>query len=125
VLGLKSGGWQRDQARHISAAWLERYQHIDAILAADDEMALGAADAVEAAARQGIIITGFDANADALLAIRGGTLHATIDQQPELQARSAMQLMVRHLESGAAFPPVQLWDRIQLITAENVVQFQK
>jgi ribose transport system substrate-binding protein len=125
VLGLKSGGWRRGQARHITTAWLERHRHIDAILAADDEMALGAADAVQAAARQGIIITGFDANADALLAIRGGTLHATIDQQPELLARSAMQLMVRHLESGTSFPPIRLWDNIQLITTENVVNFQK
>lgn len=125
VLGLESGGWQRDRAHDITAGWLQRFHTIDAILAADDVMALGAADAIEAVNRQGIIITGFDANADALLAIRAGRIHATVAQQPELQAFSAVQLMVRHLESGASFPPVQLWDNIHLITAENVVQFQK
>jgi ribose transport system substrate-binding protein len=65
---------------------------------------LGAADAIETAGRTDIIVTGFDANADALLAIRSGRLHATVYQAPKQQARRAMQLMVRHLESGVPFP---------------------
>lgn len=125
VLGLRSGHWQRQEAQRITAGWLERFSDIDAILAADDVMALGAADAIDSAARQGIIVTGFDANADALLAIRYGRMHATVDQLPKQQARHAVELMVRHLESGTEFPPTQLWSDIRLITAENVIEFQE
>lgn len=125
VLGLRSGHWQRDTARKIAADWLKRFDHIGAIMAADDVMALGVVDALKAAGRHDIIVTGFDANADALLAIRQGDMQATIEQAPKLLARRAVQLMVRHLETGETFPPTQLWNDIRLVTAENVVQFQR
>jgi hypothetical protein len=46
------------------------------------------------------------------------------NQAPKQQARRAMQLMVRHLESGAPFPPTLLFDNIHLITYENVTRYQ-
>ena len=124
VLGLGSTDWQRQEAQNITREWLERLKDIDAILAGDDQMALGAADAIANAGRTDIIVTGFDANADALLAIRSGRLHATVYQAPKQQARRAMQLMVRHLESGVPFPPTLLFDSIHLITNENVTRYQ-
>lgn len=125
VLGIRMALWNRQAAQTITAEWLERHGEIDAILAANDMMALGAIDAMTTAGRTGIVVTGFDANADALLAIRNGHLHATVDQAPTQQARRAMHLMVRHLESGVSFPPVLLFDSIHLITAENVLYYQR
>lgn len=124
VLGLRSAHWQRQEARIITREWLARLDKVDAIMAGDDQMALGAADAIADAKRTNVIVTGFDANADALLAIREGRLHATVDQAPKQQARRAMQLMVRHLESGVSFPPTLLFDSIHLITIENVTDYQ-
>lgn len=125
VLGMRTAMWERQEAQSMTADWLERHGEIDAILAANDMMALGAIDAMTAAGRAGIIVTGFDANAEALLAIRSGRLHATVDQAPTQQARRAMHLMVRHLESGVSFPPMLLFDSIHLITAENVLYYQR
>jgi ribose transport system substrate-binding protein len=125
VLGIRTALWERQAAHDITAEWLEQHGVIDAILAASDMMALGTIDAIAAAGRAGIIVTGFDANAEALLAIRNGRLHATVDQAPTQQARRAMHLMVRHLESGVSFPPVLLFDSIHLITAENVFYYQR
>ncbi|GGO84508.1 hypothetical protein GCM10011348_30930 [Marinobacterium nitratireducens] len=124
VLSMGTANWQRHQAEAITAEWLQRFQQVDAIMAADDVMALGAADAIAKAGRHNILVTGFDANADALLAIRTGRLHATIAQAPKQQARRAVQLMVRHLQSGVLFPPALLYDSIHLITSENVADYQ-
>ncbi len=125
VLGLSSGRWQRVEAQRVAAIWLSRFENIDAIMAADDVMALGVADAIQAAGRSNILVTGFDANADALLAIRQGRVHATIDQVPKRQARRAVQLMVRHLETGEPFPQMLLWSHLRLVTGENVRDFQQ
>lgn len=124
VLGMGTARWQRQQAEEITTAWLERHARVDAIMAADDVMALGAADAIAKAGRSNILVTGFDANAEALVAIRAGRLNATIAQAPQQQARRAVQLMIRHLQSGVLFPPTLLFDSIHLITAENVTDYQ-
>ena len=123
VLEMRSANWRRDEARRLTARWLENHEHIDAILAANDAMAMGAAEAVEAAGRRGILITGVDANRDALEAIHAGRMHATVDQTPGLQARQAVQLVLRHLERGERYPPLSTWRESPLITADNVEAF--
>lgn len=123
VLGLSSGHWQRAEAQRVAAHWLQRFDTIDAILAVDDVMALGIADALDADPGRNILVTGFDANTDALLAIRHGRLHATVDQVPKRQARRAVQLMVRHLETGEPLPATLLWSDLRLVTVENVQEF--
>jgi ribose transport system substrate-binding protein len=107
-------------ARNIIAASLAQYADIDAILAENDAMALGAAQAVAEARRPGIIITGFDATDAGLAAIQAGQVSATIDQAPGKQARLAVQLLVRHLERGEKFPPTIYLPETPLVTKENV-----
>ena len=120
VLDARSADWEIEPARKITAAWLPDYADIDAILAANDNMALGAAQAVAEARRPGIIITGFDATDAGLAAIQAGQVSATIDQAPGKQARLAVQLLVRHLEKGEKFPPTIFLSEIPLVTKENV-----
>ena len=120
VLDTQSGNWKRDRAREITSEWLQQYPQVDAIIAANDEMALGASKAVAAAKREGISIVGFDAVEPALTAIKEGKMAATIDQLPSQQARLAIQLAVRHLESGETFPPIVVLPEISLIDEENV-----
>jgi ribose transport system substrate-binding protein len=120
VLNANSADWEVEPARQISAAWLSEYAHVDAILAANDNMALGAAQAVAQARKPGIIITGFDATDAGLAAIQAGQVSATIDQAPAKQARLAVQLLVRHLEKGETFPPTIFLSEIPLVTQENV-----
>ena len=120
VLDARSADWEIEPARQITAAWLPNYADIDAILAANDNMALGAAQAVAEARRPGIIITGFDATDAGLAAIQAGQVSATIDQAPGKQARLAVQLLVRHLEKGEKFPPTIFLSEIPLVTKENV-----
>jgi ribose transport system substrate-binding protein len=120
VLDARSADWEIEPARKITTGWLAEYANIDAILAANDNMALGAAQAVAEAGRRGIIITGFDATDAGLAAIQAGQVSATIDQAPGKQARLAVQLLVRHLEKGEKFPPTIFLSDIPLVTQENV-----
>jgi ribose transport system substrate-binding protein len=123
VLDMQTAQWQRSEALRVTEDWLQRFPEIDAIIASNDEMGLGASEAVAASGREGIIITGFDANNDALIAIQEGRMHATIDQVPDKQARQAVQLMVQHLENGTTFPPRIPWQDITMVTQENIDEF--
>lgn len=123
VLGVESANWHKDEAYEITKKWLEQFSEIDAIVAANDNMGLGAAQAIAEAEREGILVTGFDANEDALLAIKDGQMHASIDQVPGRQARQAIQLMIRHLENGETFPEFMPWQDIIMANTENIDQF--
>jgi ribose transport system substrate-binding protein len=123
VLDASSADWEVEPAQQITAVWLSEYADVDAILAANDNMALGAAQAVAEARRPGIIITGFDATGAGLAAIQAGQVSATIDQAPAKQAYLAVQLLVRHLEKGEKFPPTIFLSEIPLVTRENVEDY--
>ncbi|WP_241523953.1 substrate-binding domain-containing protein [Oceaniglobus indicus] len=71
----------------------------DVIVAANDDMALGAMQVVQ---EQGldIAIIGFDALPEALAAVRDGGLTATIEQMPGGQSAQAMEAMVAYLREG-------------------------
>jgi len=120
VLGVQSADWETDPARTLAEDWLAARPQVDAILAANDLMAIGAARAAAELHRTGIIITGFDATPEGLAEIRAGRMAATVDQQPGEQARLAVRLLVRRLEGKVAYPPVILLPQSPLITAATV-----
>ncbi len=75
----------------------------DVIVAANDDMALGAIEAVRAQGLEGeIAILGFDALPEALVAVRDGSLAGTVEQFPGGQSRQAMQILVDYLRDGKA-----------------------
>ncbi|WP_306258494.1 substrate-binding domain-containing protein [Pararhizobium sp. IMCC21322] len=72
------------------------------IIAANDDMALGAAQAVEARGLAGkVAIYGYDGSKDALRGVRDGILAGTIDQFPGLQGRIAVRTLVENIRTGA------------------------
>jgi inositol transport system substrate-binding protein len=73
----------------------------DVIVAANDDMALGAIEAVKGRSLSGkIVVIGFDALPEALQAIRDGSLTATIEQFPGGQSRKAMDTLVAFVRDG-------------------------
>jgi inositol transport system substrate-binding protein len=71
----------------------------DVIVAANDDMALGAIEAVKASGKS-IPVIGFDALPEALASIQGGELAASIEQFPGEQSRTALRLLVDHLRNA-------------------------
>ena len=119
ILNTKTADWEVEPAKEATAGWLKKYAEVDVILAANDNMAIGAAQAVKAANRTGILITGFDATDPGRAALQAGQISATIDQSPDEQARLAIQLLVRHLETHETFPSIVYLPKIKLVTGKH------
>ena len=95
----------------------------DVIVAANDDMALGALQ-VTMEQNLDIPIIGFDALPEALASVRDGGLAATIEQFPGGQSRTAMQAMVKLLREGTTPEPLVLLTPIA-ITQDNIDQGER
>ena len=115
----QSGNWDRTQGLELMENWLSTGKPLQAVIAQNDEMALGAQKAIEASGRQkDILVIGIDAIPDALRAVKEGKLCATVFQDARGQGALALELAVKLCEGK----PVEHTNYIpfQLITKENV-----
>jgi len=97
-----------------------------AIIAANDDMALGAVQAVEARGLSDqIAIYGYDGSADALRAVRDGRLAATVDQFPGEQGRTAVRVLVDFIRNGTKPESDNILIDPIAITADNIDQAER
>ena len=116
-----SSEWTREASADAMRELLKNHPLIDAVFANSDALALGAVDAIEEAERTDqIVVTGFDALPNALLAIARGAIAATVRQMPEAMGRLAVELALR-VHAGEEVPSVVETD-VALVTAANVAQ---
>ncbi len=74
---------------------------IVAVFAENDNMALGAASAIEEAGKKGeILVFGFDGNASAVEAIKDGTMAGTIAQQPQEIGKLGIDLAIQKINGS-------------------------
>jgi ribose transport system substrate-binding protein len=96
----------RDVAKQKTDNLLSSARSLDAIYGSNDDCALGALAALEAAGRTDIIVVGYDATPEARTAIAGGTLlEADAVQDPVEIGRRTIQVVARAL-AGEEVPPV-------------------
>lgn len=123
VLAKETGNWQRDQGLAITENWLTAYgDDLNAIVANNDEMALGALNAARTAGRDDIIIVGVDAIPDALDSIEEGGLAATVLQDAVGQGRGAVQAAHKALK-GETQDSIT-WIPFKLVTKDNLSEFK-
>ncbi len=117
VVASQVANFDRTEGMSVMENMLQANPDIQAVFAANDEMALGAVEAISGAGKD-ILVVGFDATDDALAAIRDGRMGATIAQQPELIGYTSVENAVKMIEGKevAASIPVE----VTLVTAENV-----
>ncbi|MDR1952715.1 MAG: ribose ABC transporter substrate-binding protein RbsB [Elusimicrobiota bacterium] len=84
LLTKQPADFDRTKGLHVMENILQSQKEIDAVFAQNDEMALGAIKALQAAGRKNVLVVGFDATDDAVAAVKKGTLAATIAQKPAL-----------------------------------------
>jgi ribose transport system substrate-binding protein len=97
---------------------------LDGVFCWNDEMAMGAIEAIAAAGKSNqITVIGFDGNQDAVQAVKDGRLAATIAQQPEEFGRMGVQLGLKEL-NGEPYDKYIPVDCI-LINKDNADQFLK
>ena len=83
ILVSQPAMFQRAEAMTVMENILQSEDQIDAVLAMNDEMALGAFQALNDAGRlEGVMITGFDGALEGLEAIKAGNIHASLNQAP-------------------------------------------
>lgn len=95
-----TASWDRTTAQNVTEAFLSAQAVTDGvcIFAANDEMALGAVQAIEAAEITNAFIVGFDAIDDAVTAVNAGRMAATVAQQPVEIGRVAAQIALDYLD---------------------------
>lgn len=125
VVEQQSAEWQRSKGMDLTSNWLLAGSRFDAIIANNDEMAIGAARALQQAgkAKGEVAIVGIDGLPDGLAAIKRGMLVASVFQDPKAQAASAMQSAIKMIKGEPVTADV--WVPFQLITPENLATFEQ
>ena len=82
VVSQQTAEYDRAKALHVMENILQAQPKIDAVYCFNDEMAMGAVSSVKAAKRTGIMVTGMEANKDAVEAVKKGDLTMTIALPP-------------------------------------------
>lgn len=83
VVASQTANFDRTQGLNVMENILQAHPEIDAVFAANDEMALGAIKAIQEAKRK-IVVVGFDGTADGVAAVKNGAMYGSIAQQPAL-----------------------------------------
>ena len=122
VLAKEAGDWQSDKGMSITENWITAYgKDLTAILANNDNMAMGALQALEAAGRDDVIVVGVDAIPDALKLVKEGKLDATVLQDAKGQGSTGVDVAVK--AAGGETPEAVTWIEFVLITPDNVDQY--
>jgi ribose transport system substrate-binding protein len=119
ILESSSANWATDEAFVLTTKLLDKYDSVDAILAANDNMALGVIQALELKGLKGKILVGsYDNLEEARNEIRAGNMHATIEQHPELMGAYGLELAMMALKGEKV--PLNRQTPLDLITTENI-----
>ena len=99
IVAEQTANWSRDQGMTVTENILTGLSSAPEVInAANDDMALGAMEAVKARGID-VKILGFDALPEAIAAVRDGSLMATVEQFPGGQSKTALNLLVNDLRS--------------------------
>lgn len=94
IVASQTANFNRAEGLTVMENILQANPDIKGIFAHNDEMALGALEAVESLGKD-IVIIGFDATDDAVYAVQNGTMKATVAQQPELMGATAIETALK------------------------------
>ncbi|WP_270166829.1 ribose ABC transporter substrate-binding protein RbsB [Paenibacillus sp. SYP-B4298] len=110
IVAKQPADFDRAKGLTVMENILQGNKDIRAVFAHNDEMALGALKAIEAAGLKDIIVVGFDATDDAVKEVNAGAMSATVAQKPEQMGVLAVQTAIKLAkgESVEASIPVEL-----------------
>ena len=123
ILQEQTANWSRDEAQDLMTNWLSTGESFDAVISNNDEMAIGAIQAMKAAgiSMADVIVGGVDATQDALAAMQAGDLDATVFQDAAGQGAGALDAALK-LAKGEAVD-TKVYIPFQLVTPANIDQF--
>ncbi|MEM8541677.1 MAG: ABC transporter substrate-binding protein [Pseudomonadota bacterium] len=119
IVASQTGDFARDKGRQVMETLLQAHPDVDVVYAHNDEMAIGAIQALELAGRkpgEDVLVVSIDGTRDALQAIIDGKMGVTVESSPFF-GPLACEVMKRYAAGETIEPWVQVQDRI--FTAEN------
>ncbi|OLP56308.1 rhizopine-binding protein [Rhizobium rhizosphaerae] len=119
------GNWSRTQGADLVTNWLSAGVKFDAVLANNDEMAIGAIQALKAAniPMDQVVVGGIDATQDALAAMAAGDLDVTVFQNAAGQGKGAVDAALK-LAKGESVEK-KVYVPFELVTPSNLKDYQK
>lgn len=122
VLAIDTANWSRSEAMTLMETWLTTYgEDIDAVIGENDEMALGARQAIVAAGLD-IPCIGVDGIADAVTAVSTGDMIASDFQNAEGQMTGALDTAVTVINGGSV--EKEVWIPFEMITPDNYKEYE-
>ncbi|RQR27693.1 MULTISPECIES: sugar ABC transporter substrate-binding protein [unclassified Burkholderia] len=125
IVDKREGKWSRTQGQDITMNWLSSGTKFDAIVSNNDEMAIGAINALKAARKltPKTVVAGIDATPDGLAAMKSGDLKVSVYQNAAGQGAQAVAAALKLAKKQ----PVDRFVNVpfELVTPENMNQYAK
>lgn len=124
VIDTQVANWDRLEAVNTMTNWLSSGQPFDAVIANNDEMAIGAIQAMQGVGADfsEVVIAGIDATPDGLAAMEHGELDVTVFQDARGQGAAGIGAAV-DLSQGRPLER-NIWIPFQLVTPDNMTDYQ-
>jgi ABC-type sugar transport system substrate-binding protein len=124
VVEEQTANWSRQQGADLMTNWLSAGIQFDAVIANNDEMAIGAIQALKAAGTDmdAMIVGGVDATRDGLAAMEAGDLDVTVFQNAAGQGQGALDAALA-LARGEEVER-EVWIPFELVTPDNLAEYQ-
>ena len=120
VVASQTANFDRAQGMSVMENMLQGNGSIQAVFAANDEMALGALEAISGAGKE-ILVVGFDATDDAVAAVKAGRMGGTIAQQPALLGATAVENALKLMKGETVEKSIPV--EVTLVTKDNADTF--
>ncbi|TKT00901.1 substrate-binding domain-containing protein [Streptomyces lasalocidi] len=121
VVAQQPADFDRTKGLDVMSNLLQAHPDVQGVIAANDEMALGAIKALGTKAGKSVQVVGFDGTPDGLKAVEQGTLYASVAQQPSQLGRIAVDNALRALDGKDV--PATVKVPVKVVTKENVAGF--
>lgn len=122
VLAEQSANWKRTEAADLMTNWLSAGLHPQAVVANDDEMAIGAIQGLKRARLlASTVVAGIDATPDALAAMKAGELRVTVFQNAAAQGAGAVDTALKLTRHEQV--PSFVWVPFELVTPANLSSY--
>ncbi len=124
IVEEQTANWSRTQGADLVTNWLSAGLEFNAVIANNDEMAIGAIQALKAAGKdmKDYVVAGVDATQDALAAMEAGDLDVTVFQNAAGQGKGSVDAALKLAKGEAVEKKVYI--PFELVTPENLKDYQ-
>ncbi|WKD58949.1 substrate-binding domain-containing protein [Corynebacterium caspium] len=123
VVASQTANFNRAEGLDVATNLLQSHPDVVGIFAENDEMALGAIQALGNRAGKEVFVVGFDGTDEGAAAVKAGTMFATIAQQPGELGRQAVKVAIRAINGETVEKDLPV--KVVVVDSKNISEFAK